>query len=283
MRNVITAFKEHKIFKNNRPWDVNTMTFASDTITSPHYADTIEVLLCCDIKGEIYIGGHKYGLCGKQVFFIPPKTVHSVFYKKNDGYVKVLKINFEQLKPLIGIEEILKYENKSFLCLPTQLPCFEQTAKIADTFRNSDSIFEVCESILYFFGLLVRYSQTSDLNVLKNNSSNNNLRKIIVWTENNYLNKISLTDISNLVGYEKHYFCSKFKSLTGISYINYVNNLRIRHACSLLANGTSVATVSESCGFDNASYFIQLFKKTIGITPKAYAKKYSKFDGGKSI
>lgn len=274
MKNVITSFKEHKTFKYNRPWDVNTLTFPSDTITSPHYADTIEVLLCCDIMGEIYIGGHKYTLGEKQVFYIPPKIVHSVFYKKNDGYVKVLKINFEQLKPLLDIEEILKHENKNLLCLPTHLPCFTKTRKIFDTFQNSDSIFEVCEKILYLFSLLAHYSEASDFNVFKNDLSNHNLRKIILWTESNYLHKISLTEISSLVGYEKHYFCNKFKRLTGISYVNYVNNLRIQRACMLLANGTPVSAVSESCGYDNTSYFIQLFKKIVGITPKAYAEKF---------
>ena len=276
MKNVITAFKEHKTFKYNRPWDVNTLTFPSDTITPPHYADTIEVLLCCDIMGEIYIGGHKYTLGGKQVFYIPPKIVHSVFYKKNDGYVKVLKINFEQLKPILGIEEILKHESKSLLCLPMHIPCFAETSKISDIFQNSDNIFEACESILSLFSLLVRYSETSDFNVLKNDLSNHNLRKIILWTESNYLHKISLTEISSLVGYEKHYFCNKFKGLTGISYVNYVNNLRIQHACMLLANGSPVSNVCEECGFENLSYFIQLFKKTVGVTPKTYSANISK-------
>ena len=90
MKNIITAFKEHKIFKHNRPWDINTMTFSADITTPPHYADTIEVLLCCNAKGDIYIGGNKFELCGTQIFYIPPRVVHSVFYKKCDGFVKVL-------------------------------------------------------------------------------------------------------------------------------------------------------------------------------------------------
>lgn len=273
MKNLITAFKEHKTFKYNRPWDVNTLTFPADLITPPHYADTVEVLLCCDVTGDIYIGGQKSALGGRQVFYIPPMVVHSVFYKKNNGFVKVLKINIEQLNKMLDIEEFLKYERKNFLCLPTHIPCFEEVSAIADTFHSSDNIFEICRCILHLFDLLIYYCGASSFNVIKNDISSHNLRKIILWTENNYLKKISLNEVAEIVGYEKHYFCSKFKSLTGISYINYVNNLRIQHARRLLENGSSVSEACNECGFENLSYFIQLFKKTLGITPKAYSLK----------
>lgn len=273
MDNVIIAFKEHKTFKQNKPWDVNTLLFPSDLTTPPHYADTIEVLLCCDVAGEIYIGGQKTVLDGKQVFYIPPRIVHSVFYKKNSGFVKVLKINVESLKPMLNIDEFLKYEKKDFYCLPTHIPCFDEVSTIADMFHNSDNIFEICQSILHLFKLLVYYCDTAIFDVIKNDLSSHNLRKIINWTEKNYLNKISIDEVAHIVGYEKHYFCNKFKKLTGISYINYVNNLRIQHACRMLANGNSVSTVCDECGFENLSYFVQLFKKFVGVTPKTYSVK----------
>lgn len=273
MKNVITAFKEHKTFKQNRVWDVNTLTFASDTITPPHYADTIEVLLCCDVMGDIYIGGRKYALGGKQVFYIPPKMVHSVFYQKNNGFVKVLKINIVQLKSVLDIEAMLRLENKNLFCLPTYIPCFSEVRKISDTFQHSTQIIEICAQILNLFELLMHHSESANLNGLRNDPNNDNLRKIILWTESHYLRKIPLAEVARLAGYEKHYFCNKFKEMTGISYGNYVNNLRIQQACTLLAQGTPVAAVAESCGYDNTSYFIQLFKKIVGETPKSYVKK----------
>lgn len=153
----------------------------------------------------------------------------------------------------------------------THIPCFEEVSDIADTFHSSDNIFEICRCILHLFELLIHHCNTSDFDVIKNDISSHNLRKIILWTENNYLKKISIDEVAAIVGYEKHYFCNKFKVLTGISYINYVNNLRIQHACRLLANGSSVSDVCNECGFENLSYFIQLFKKIVGVTPKTYS------------
>lgn len=272
MKNIITAFKEHKIFKHNRPWDINTMTFSADITTPPHYADTIEVLLCCNAKGDIYIGGNKFELGGTQIFYIPPQVVHSVFYKKCDGFVKVLKVNAEQLKPFFDIEEILRKENKTFLSLPSYLPYFDEMEYICDTFKTSTHCTEVCKCILDLFYRLIIQSDSANLETLKNDIHGHNLRKVILWTEQHLGEKISLQNAANLVGYEKHYFCNKFKNLTGISYMNYVNNLRIQYACELLTKGETASSVCEQCGFDNLSYFIQLFKKITGATPKAFSK-----------
>ena len=109
------------------------------------------------------------------------------------------------------------------------------------------------------------------LGALKNDIHGHNLRKVILCTEQHLGEKISLQNAANLVGYEKHYFCNKFKNLTGISYMNYVNNLRIQYACELLTKGETASSVCEQCGFDNLSYFIQLFKKITGTTPKAFS------------
>lgn len=270
MKNVITAFKEHKIFKQNRPWDVNTMTFPSDITVPPHYADTVEVLLCCGAFGDIYIGGNKFKLGGKQVFYIPPRIVHSFFYKKSRGYVKVLKINVEQLKPMLNLEEILIRENRSFLSLPICPPYSDKIAGIAETFKNSDRIGEICECILSLINMPARYSCAPYPKTAANDIQSHNLRKVILWTEQHYSSKISLEDAAKLIGYEKHYFCNKFKALTGISYINYVNNLRIQYACELLASDSSVSSVCERCGFNSQSYFTKLFKRIVGVTPKSF-------------
>ena len=71
--------------------------------------------------------------------------------------------------------------------------------------------------------------------------------------------------------YNKHYFCNKFKTATGETYLQYLNNLRVFHACKMLKKGHALTEICEKCGFENMSYFIQLFKKIVGTTPKQYA------------
>ena len=86
MKRIITAFKEHKEFQKNRPWDVNDMFFPTDIVTPPHYADTIKILLCRNIKGTAFIGGNRFDVSGEKVFFIAPNVIHSMQYQKSGRF-----------------------------------------------------------------------------------------------------------------------------------------------------------------------------------------------------
>lgn len=268
MKKVITAFKEYKNFISKKPWDSNLQVFPTNSIVPPHYAETIEVLLCCNVKGSINIGGKIFPLGGKQVFFIPPTIIHSINYTKNDGFVNVIKINNPQIKSILDLDKVLTLYDKTMLDLPLSLSNYDEIHEIVSVFSSNDSINEILQAILKLFHILMSYSSESTANYLT--STNTELANIIAWTEENFSRKISINEVATALGYEKHYFCNKFKNLTGITYLTYLNNLKIHHACKMLKNGSNIIQACEDCGFDNVSYFIQLFKKTIGTTPKKY-------------
>ena len=52
-----------------------------------------------------------------------------------------------------------------------------------------------------------------------------------------------------------------------------LNNVRIQKAQQLLKTGCNVTECTERCGFESISYFISLFRKTLGCTPGQYMKK----------
>lgn len=271
MRNVITALKEHKEFKKERPWDANILTYPADEFIPPHYAETIEVLLCCGVLGDIHIGGREFSLDGHKVFFIPPNVIHTINYKKNNGFVTVLKINTAELKPIFDINALLMYYNKDYSSLPYCLPEYNKIKAIGDIFMNSSELTEIIAAISDLVHILMSYAD-GNTDTLQKSDYNDDLHKIIGWTEENFSEKITLESVAALAGYDKHYFCTKFKKATGVTYLNYLNTLRIHHACNLLKSGVSVKEACDECGFENVSYFINLFKKTMGSTPKKYSR-----------
>lgn len=266
--NVLTAFKEYKNFKQKKPWDFNKQVFPTNVFVPPHYAETIEVLLCYNTEGVIHIGSQTFKLCGEQAFFIAPTVVHSIEYHKNDGFVYVLKINTPQFKSVIDLEALLSKYNKTMLHLPPTIENNDAIKNIAKVFSSSGDIIEILHAILSLFDILLLNSYETEIS--HTTSDDLDLCKIIKWSEDNYQQRISIDDVASVIGYEKHYFCYKFKKWTGITYLNYLNNLRINKSCKALKNGATVAQACEMCGFNDMSYFIQLFKKLIGTTPKKY-------------
>ena len=71
------------------------------------------------------------------------------------------------------------------------------------------------------------------------------------------------------------YLYRLFKEETGTSVIGYINQCRIRRACTMLSSTTAqVKDVALSVGFSDQLYFSKVFKKINGITPTEYRKKH---------
>ena len=271
MRHVITAFKEHKEFKRERHWDANILRFQKDVITPPHYADTIEIIVNHGAEGDIYIDGKHCKLSQHQAYFIPPNASHSMQYQKNEGYISILKINHLTLKKHLNLETVLESAECSFDMLPQYIDDSEAVKLMEESFFKSESLFDVSISILQFFHRLCESCAHESSNAVLNKKDN--LRRLIEWTEQNYMNNPTLEEAAAIFGYSKNYFCQKFRATTGVTYVNYLNCVRINHACSELKKGRSITDICYSCGFVNPSYFIKLFRSVVGVTPMKYMSR----------
>jgi AraC-like DNA-binding protein len=68
-------------------------------------------------------------------------------------------------------------------------------------------------------------------------------------------------------------FCRFFKKNTGKTFIEFLNEFRITHACKLLAESDfSITDICYECGYNNFSHFNSYFKKITGKSPSEYRK-----------
>ena len=99
-------------------------------------------------------------------------------------------------------------------------------------------------------------------------------RNVQNYMEQNFRDKISLEDMSKIVSVSPWYLERVFKKYTGDSLNQYLIRLKLGYAQNLFRDTSkSIAQVAEEVGYDNPSYFSQLFKKKFGVTPGAYRKK----------
>ncbi|MBK6949715.1 MAG: helix-turn-helix domain-containing protein [Haliscomenobacter sp.] len=72
-------------------------------------------------------------------------------------------------------------------------------------------------------------------------------------------------------------FCRFFKRLTGKTFTQFVNEVRISHATRLLSTGTqNIAEISFESGFNNLSHFNKHFKAVTGVSPKDFRAQVRK-------
>src|SRR5690606_26589552 len=88
-----------------------------------------------------------------------------------------------------------------------------------------------------------------------------------------YRETCSLQSASSVIHVSPNYLSNLFKKETGISYTNYLTQIRIEKAKALL-QGTKMrmTEIADAVGFDNSSYFTVEFKQVTGQSPREYRK-----------
>jgi AraC-like DNA-binding protein len=83
--------------------------------------------------------------------------------------------------------------------------------------------------------------------------------------------KIKISEVASVANLSSEAFCRYFKVRTRKTYTNFLNEVRISHACKRLIEGESnIQSVCYEVGFQNLSHFNRQFKKVTGKTPTKY-------------
>ena len=78
-------------------------------------------------------------------------------------------------------------------------------------------------------------------------------------------------DLARLVGFSASKFSRTFRRHTGMTFVRYVNRLRIERACRLLLDdGLTITEICYRTGFNNLSNFNRQFLEQRGIPPSRY-------------
>lgn len=99
------------------------------------------------------------------------------------------------------------------------------------------------------------------------------VKRMVSFIYGNYAKNITLAEIAASASVSKSECNRCFRKYFGVTPFQFLNEHRIEHASQLLLTTSDpVKNISLSCGFEDAGYFIRLFKKTKGVTPTAFRK-----------
>ena len=91
------------------------------------------------------------------------------------------------------------------------------------------------------------------------------------YIRKHYADDLSLDEVSFRVNISPYYFSKLFKSETGMNFIDYLTQVRMEHAKTLLAQtGKSMKEICRAVGYADPNYFSRSFKKNVGVTPTEY-------------
>lgn len=93
------------------------------------------------------------------------------------------------------------------------------------------------------------------------------------YIEEHYNEEVTLQRAAEFLGISAGYLSTLFSQQLGIGFIEYLNHVRIDHACSYLKqNYFKTYEIAYKVGFMDEKYFTRVFKKVTGMTPSEYKK-----------
>ena len=96
------------------------------------------------------------------------------------------------------------------------------------------------------------------------------------WLEKNFKDEIKVDLLADKAGMSRRTFERRFKNATGDSPLRYIQRVRIENAKQLLEKGgKTFDEITYIVGYEDSSTFSRIFKKTTGLSPNLYKKKYS--------
>lgn len=147
---------------------------------------------------------------------------------------------------------------------------------------NSKEIIGACNNIISkcntFDDIIQAYlSFISEIteNAMKNNALSKEVFEAIKFIRINFCKDINLHQVAEHVKLSPSYLSSIFKKELQISFIKYLNELRVNKAKDMLLNTyLNSYEIAEKIGFTENTYFCKVFKKFVGVSPNEFRKQW---------
>lgn len=119
-----------------------------------------------------------------------------------------------------------------------------------------------------------RYADRSETTP-EESSRRERLKRSISYIQQNYRRPIRIRELADQIPMSEGQFFRFFKSMTRQTPIEYLNAYRVNQAAGLLLHSErKIADIALDVGFDHISYFVKVFRRTMGCSPSEYRKQH---------
>lgn len=190
-----------------------------------------------------------------ELVFIPKLTIYSCIYGCDNTELKIVQF------------DTYGGELSTTLSKPTKI-------EVLGVLDIIDSFFSPMENSLlkhpfYYLSSLYNLLYKIEDNSLSKKKKYKKLEPAIIEMTERYFENEKISYYANLCGMSEVNFRRVFTEYTGLSPVDYRNDIRLKNALLMIESGEyNVSETAEKCGFTNLSFFIRLFKEKYGNTPK---------------
>ena len=254
---------------------------SADQLITNHWHNSLEVLYIASGKMDTGINNSVYHLKRGDLIIINSGDIH---FTRCRDYAKiyVLQVPYPLLNTHIPNYDYVRFQDSDGSVV------FSNPAKVDELSRLMIQMYEITleqkpgytllfSSKLYQFLFILFQRYHTDISSRTKQKSDRNLirlEQVMNYVKSHYTQPISLEDAAQILSLNPEYFCRYFKKYMGMTFLEYVNSIRLYHIHQdLLNTNYSVSELMDRHGFTNYKLFSKMFRNTYGCPPGMFRRQ----------
>lgn len=252
-----------------------------------HWHRGFEMLVVHQGRGTVIVNQQTYEIKPGMLFYFQPFQLHKVYAEISDSYpyersvfhfepafiegylaaFPILHDMYKRLRQGLVAEQGLDMSGASGE-LDAACRAFEESRLAGAPSAASEQAAIYALKLLSLMERTALPAREREVKPLRHSE------RVMAWIERHYGEPFRLESLADELHMSKAYLSRLFRQETGSSITGYLTARRIQQACSLLQTSDQpVEVIAEQVGLGSPSYFIQLFKRFMGVTPHQYRLK----------
>lgn len=256
-----------------------TLTFYSNSISinrhrvtngsiRTHFHDCFELEINLNGDATNIINGLSYPIRKNSFYLLSPADIHKLEVPSTVDIISIKFTDSPLSKGLLKHLNIATYPiigEFSDTQLETILSPILNLRSTTDSFSNETYRDIYARSVVeMLLSVVLDQSQNTE----SGTTSPHEMFSLLSYVKNHFRENIPLAMLAKQYGYNTNYLRSKFRQLTGKTYVTFVNDERLTYAYQLIElTDMQISEISNSAGFQSLSYFSRIFKAKYGISP----------------
>lgn len=285
MENINENILESSIFKDDieiKILDANESFLTNENSSRIQFHPFIYFYFVVSGSGTFFIENDSIKINKNDLIIINSNIGHNIYVDEDEYAVKALGFGLESIGLTTHLEEVYSEEElnlDNFFHITwegKESELNEIFTKIVEEFHSECMYSKTLADALASYFLINFLRDFKDkIEVVHDININRQVDYIKSYIDNNYSLDLSLEGLSNMAYMNKFQLIAEFKQAYRVTPIEYLILKRIEASKGLLiSTNHSMETIAEIVGFNSQSYFNQVFRRKVSITPSQFRKKH---------
>ncbi len=253
--------------------EVGTLQSLEPHISKRQNLNSYLFFVVLDGSGEVFYENKKHPISAGNCVWIDCTRPYSHESSANDPW-SLMWVHFNGAEARAHYDNFIRHSN-SFLFRPRNLVAFTDALTLLYRTQQTKSVFMELISNKYLTDIITLCFTESRQEHEGEYSIPEKLMQIHSYLEQHYNEKITLEKLSEHFFISKFHLSREYKKTYGITLFHDLTAKRISHAKSMLRfSEDSVESIAAATGFQDAGYFIKVFRQSENMTPLEYRKKW---------